>query len=80
MDTLTYRGNCGQYSHELMGPDWDGAYYVPCASFWDPATGMTTIFVRPIPPAELTHRRDQILGRIAERARIVALFKGATRS
>lgn len=53
-DVLHYPGDQTNFDpHHVMGPDLFGACYVATAAEYDAAADRTTLWVRPVPPAEL---------------------------
>jgi hypothetical protein len=54
---LHYRGDCRNFDPDhIMGPDVFGACYVAAAAEYDAERDMTTLTLRPLPPAELQQR------------------------
>lgn len=59
MSQLHYPGDCTNFDPDhIMGPDMYEGHWLPVSATYDPGTDLTTMTLRPVPPAELKERRS----------------------
>jgi hypothetical protein len=75
MSTLHYPGNrvAAKPDHPL-GPDLFGGHWLPKAAVYDSDADVTTVTMRPVPPAEMERYHDWRRHQARAKYRLIRLF------